>query len=211
MIDLCGAITFDSSNHYRIENSFDKILYYNELNKKSTTKTGENFTLHLFDEKQNEYFENKDLFLIIFGEVFYNLKTENKNKQLFIEQLYKLYNQYGIDFYKYIKGTFNVVIYDKRVNTAYIVSDRFNIIPLFYFFHKKTLFFSSSLKALAALNKIDVSINYSAIVELLLFHTPLGNKTLYNNVYMQNPASLIEAGYNGVNESKYWNFYDSIV
>ena len=92
MIDICGAITFSTSNDYLIDNPFKKISYYKTLNFKNSIIKGNNFLMYLLNATRKEYFDNKNLLIIIFGEVFNNNKSNEKgNIILSAEDLYQKY------------------------------------------------------------------------------------------------------------------------
>ena len=61
-----------------------------------------------------------------------------------------LYEDLGAQCLHRLRGEFAFVLWDETNRTIFAARDRFGIKPLFYAFHKETLYFASEVKALFA-------------------------------------------------------------
>ena len=105
----------------------------------------------------NQPFTSSDNKINIFynGEI-YNFKDLKKNYFSNFqfrsagdgEIILHLYQKFGIEFIKKIKGMFSIVICDEKRNITYLVRDRFGIKPLYYCHDEKNkeLTFCSEIK-----------------------------------------------------------------
>ena len=63
------------------------------------------------------------------------------------EILPHLYEEYGEDLFKYLRGMFSFAIYDVENKIFILARDHFGIKPIFYFFINEKLFFASEIKS----------------------------------------------------------------
>jgi asparagine synthetase B (glutamine-hydrolysing) len=116
-----------------------------------------------------------------------------------------LYQKYRRDFIRYIKGWFNIIIYDKIHKECLLVNSRFGMKPLYYADIKGYFVFSSEFKSLLELSIIAKKVNKKALVEYALFHYPLGKETYLENVYLLEPATCVTMSDSGVVFTNYWD------
>ncbi|MCP5054564.1 MAG: asparagine synthetase B, partial [bacterium] len=83
------------------------------------------------------------------------------------ETLLYLYREYGADMLSKLNGQFAFAIIDYDKNTLFLARDRVGIRPLFYTFIGDTVFFSSSLKAIAMHPEVPAEFNYQAYNQLI--------------------------------------------
>ncbi|UCG30863.1 MAG: hypothetical protein JSV53_03030 [candidate division WOR-3 bacterium] len=121
------------------------------------------------------------------------------------ESIPYLYKEYGLDFLKYLRGCFNIVIVDKEKNIYRIINSRFGLRVLYLAKIDGYLLFSSSLRSLMQCPLIDKSINKKAMIEYALFHYPLDNDTFFEEVKTLEPATVLTVEGSRITESRYWN------
>ena len=105
-------------------------------------------------------YSSNDALLVTFNGEIYNYK-ELRHQLLALgfvfktesdtEVLLNCWMQWGADCVTRLRGMFAFVIYDKRNKKLNLVRDGFGIKPLFYYRHKKSIYFSSEIPALLKL------------------------------------------------------------
>ena len=92
----------------------------------------------------------------------YILEREQNAKGLSkYELLYELYIQYGVDFIKYIKGNFVILIFDN--DKFYVFSDRFGVKKFFTWSNDNSFIISNDLKLILQNVSVKPSLNNIAI------------------------------------------------
>ena len=74
-----------------------------------------------------------------------------------------MYEEYGERFIEKINGMFSISLFDKNINLLLIIRDRLGIKPLYYYYNKKKLYFSSSVKSIKVLSNININKKFSYI------------------------------------------------
>lgn len=83
------------------------------------------------------------------------------------EVLLKLYEEYGSDCLKHLRGMFAFAIHDRKKSTVFIARDRAGQKPLKYFCNGSTFAFASEIKALKTLKACPRAIDYEAVHHFL--------------------------------------------
>ena len=122
--------------------------------------------------KQPIYNENGDKLVFLNGEIynFPELREELLKKgHVFktnsdTETIIHLYEEFGENMLKYLKGMFAFCVYDLKEKKIFIARDRFGEKPLFYsYYPKKGLVFSSEIKSLLESNSVSRQLDYEAL------------------------------------------------
>lgn len=144
------------------------------------------------------------------GEVYNYIELKEDHKDEFVcksgsdvEIIPFLYRKYGLSFLNKLNGMFAIIIIDEVKQTNYLVRDRFGIKPLYYHHCGGVLYFSSEVKAIKKLlkleiDKINIHINFSS----WFLPQPL---TLYKNTFNVNPGSYIEYKDGDIREARWYN------
>ena len=135
--------------------------------------------------------------IIVFNGEIYNYKELKKKYNLNnfqsksdTEVILKLYENYGLSFVKQLNGIFSFIIYDKNKKTLTVARDRFGVKPLYYYFDKKKIIFSTEIKPILHFVK-----NYKVNLEKIKHYIASGlldyNKnTFFKEVYSLDSATL---------------------
>ena len=106
-----------------------------------------------------------------------NLKTKSDT-----EVILHLYNKLGKDFVKELNGIFTFLIYNKKNNEIFVARDRFGVKPLFYYYDKKKIIFSTEIKPILYIIKF-YQLDFKEILEYIstgkYFHS---EKTFFKNI-----------------------------
>lgn len=108
------------------------------------------------------------------------------------------------NYIKKLEGCFSLVIC--AGDNLFIINDRQAVSPLYYWETKEFFYFSSELKSFRHINEFKPAINQEAALEFLCLGYPLGNKTLYGDVFQLPPATILNVSANNLKFYKYWDF-----
>ena len=172
---------------------------------------------HTFLQNKNNLAHDKDrsLSCVLRGSIYNkkDLSTElgidstyaDLNDAQFIIDLFALK---GLDFVKYINGSFNTAIYDKEADTLIIANDRYGTYPIFYSLNEKMLIFASEAKGVLKGAKTPPLINKIAIPEFFTFSFLLSDKTFFQGIKYMSPANILvyERSTNHLQQKQYWDF-----
>ena len=186
----------DGSNFYKN----DKFCFIHSLLK--IMDLSENSVQPMADERNGN--------IIIFNGSIYNykeLKVQYFSNTKFksntdTEILLYLYEKFGMDFLKYVKGMFSIALYDKKYDYIYIIRDRFGIKPLYYFSNSNYLIFASEIKILLShrIVKNSLNLNFNEILNFIAHRLLCGSqKTLLKNIKVLEPSKYIKFNLNNNN------------
>ena len=102
------------------------------------------------------------------------------------------YEEYGLDFPKYLNGMFAIAVHDRKKNKFILARDHLGIKPLYYSFNYKRLVFGSEIKAILASGDVDRELDIDALGELMSWEYVPGKSTLLKSVKKLEPGEFIE-------------------
>jgi asparagine synthase (glutamine-hydrolysing) len=88
----------------------------------------------------------------------------------------------GYKFFKKLNGIFSIIIYDKLTQEMHVVRDPMGIKPLYYTAQNNSIYFSSELKGILALDKISVTLNLNSFYNQLQFTYVPEPYTMYQEI-----------------------------
>lgn len=115
-----------------------------------------------------------------------------------------LYEEYGVECLKHLRGEFAFVIWDSSRNRLFAARDRFGIKPLVYAFLDGTLSIASEAKALFALGVVPAWDDESFFDAANLQYV-LPDRTLFSGINQLRPGHMLLAGAEGVQTRCYWD------
>jgi asparagine synthase (glutamine-hydrolysing) len=125
------------------------------------------------------------------------------------EVVLRMYEQYGVDFVKRMRGMFALAVYDKRPGPGrerlMLARDQMGIKPLLYAHVNGTLIFASEIKPLLASGLIATEIDPIALRLVLTYGSVYQPRTILKGVRMLLPAHrlIVEQGRERV--ERYWS------
>lgn len=126
------------------------------------------------------------------------------------EVVLKLYEEYGRDFLKRIRGIFALAIYDKRGGPGkeklLLARDQFGVKPLLYSKINDGIVFASELKALLASGLVSRSVDSDALQQLLSLGSVYQPRTLVEGVCSLPPAHYMHVDRSGIKIERYWEY-----
>jgi asparagine synthase (glutamine-hydrolysing) len=138
-----------------------------------------------------------DVTLLLHGEI-YNT-TQNDKAAFLLDQYVKL----GIDFSKYINGSFVVLLIDKRNDTVYLITDRINSRKVFYSKYKGNYWLSTSLSVHPTSN---VDVDPLGVAYYLANGVIHNNRTLFDGIRILERASIHRLTQDMFCRTRYWSY-----
>lgn len=117
-----------------------------------------------------------------------------------------LYERFGLDFIRRLRGMFAIAIWDTRNKKLILARDRIGEKPLWFSFLNDRILFGSEIKSLFAMG-ITPQINLKTIPEYLQFGFIKGPQSSYENIHEVPPGSMLifEAETGQYSHYQYWS------
>src|SRR6266480_2966511 len=122
------------------------------------------------------------------------------------ETIVHLYEEYGSDCVKHLRGMFAFAIWDRRARRLFIGRDRLGIKPLYYRYDGKTFLFGSEIKAILVYPGVKADFNQSTLAEYLAFGYIAGPETMFAGVQKLPAGHTLELNERGeLKVEPYWD------
>ena len=158
--------------------------------------------------------ENRSIWIVFNGEIYnhqelrkdlesrghrYSTKSDT-------ETIVHLYEQYGADCVKHLRGMFAFAIWDRSKRRLFMARDRLGIKPLYYLYDGQTLLFGSEIKAILVYPGVKPEFNRSTLAEYLAFGYIAGAESMYAGVRKLLPGHTLTLEERGqLQISSYWD------
>jgi asparagine synthase (glutamine-hydrolysing) len=144
--------------------------------------------------------ENQDVWIVYNGEIYNHAdlrpKLEAKGHRYRTrtdtETIVHLYEEYGRDCVKHLRGMFAFVIWDRRKRQLFAARDRFGIKPLYYRWNGGAFLFGSEIKAIVAHPEVQAEFNRHSLAEYLAFGYITGPETMFAGIRKLMPGHTLE-------------------
>ena len=155
--------------------------------------------------------------LVFNGEIynFITLKNELISRGVIFhsnsdaEVLLQLYLVYGKEFIHKVQGMFTIAIFDNSHKTITLFRDRLGIKPLYFITTSNSFFFASEIRALHLLAEIQPKIDSIGFLQYFQFQNQLDNTTLFDDVKIMTPGSMMEIDENlKIRTETYWTYFE---
>jgi asparagine synthase (glutamine-hydrolysing) len=120
------------------------------------------------------------------------------------EVILAAYKVYGVDCVTHFKGMFAFALWDGE--RLFCARDHFGIKPFYYTTQNNEFYFASESKALLPFLP-DIATDRASFVEYITFQYPMGNKTLFKEVYQLEPAHAMLITKDGIKSWRYWDVH----
>jgi len=188
------------------DNYVDDELYYDENIYASRTHLG------VINQGKQPYIFNNCLFSWMEGEFYnqeelkskYNVDSETDN-----ELFSNIYNSTrSFKFLKDIDGYYAAVLYDKKENKVYLITDRYGFKPLYWGIIDDDLVWSSELKGFLGHIDFKPIIDRQAVEDFFCIGYQLENRTWFEGIELVPPASILTFDLKKakVESRHYWNW-----
>jgi asparagine synthase (glutamine-hydrolysing) len=121
------------------------------------------------------------------------------------ETIIHLYEEYGRDCVRHLRGMFAFAIWDIKNRRLFIARDRLGIKPLYYRLTAESLAFGSEIKVVLAAGT-QPKFNRQVLPEYLAFGYVSGSESFYEGIAKLMPGHTMEVGLDGqVSIESYWD------
>jgi asparagine synthase (glutamine-hydrolysing) len=158
--------------------------------------------------------EDGNLFLIYNGEIYNHeeLRAELQARghrfrsRSDTETIVHLYEEYGPDCIRRLRGMFAFSLWDARRHKLFIARDRLGIKPLYYRYTPEMFLWGSEIKAILAHPSVRAELNPVALPEYLAFGYLSSSETLYRGIEKLMPGHWLEVDESGrLRIEAYWD------
>ena len=144
--------------------------------------------------------EDESLWIVFNGEIYNHaeLRAELESRghryrtRSDTETIVHLYEQYGRDCVKYLRGMFAFAIWDCRRKTLFAARDRLGIKPFYYRYDGQTLLFGSEIKTILSYPGVRAELNTGVLAEYLAFGYLTGAQTIFAGIDKLPPGHKLE-------------------
>jgi len=163
--------------------------------------------------KQPIHNEDKSIQVVFNGEIFNYIELRQdllKRGHKFYthsdtEVIVHAYEQYGLDFVKYLNGQFAIAIWDSNKNELILARDRVGIRPLFYSLNDNQQFvFGSEMKSILAHPNFSAEIDPAGISQIFTLWVNIPPQTIFKNIFELPPGHLMTINKDETKIQKYW-------
>jgi asparagine synthase (glutamine-hydrolysing) len=158
--------------------------------------------------------ENENVWIVFNGEIYNHaeLRADLEKRghryrtRSDTETIVHLYEEYGRDCVKHLRGMFAFAIWDRRHRLLFAARDRLGIKPFYYRWDGKSFLFGSEMKAILAYPGIQAEFNRHTLAEYLAFGYITGPETMLSGIRKLMPGHTLELREGGEPEiNRYWD------
>jgi len=144
--------------------------------------------------------ENGDVWIVYNGEIYNHAELRaglearghRYRTRSDTETIVHLYEEYGRDCVKHLRGMFAFAIWDRRTRVLFAARDRLGIKPFYYRWDGHTFLFGSEIKAILAYPGVTAEFNRGTLAEYLAFGYITGTQTMFAGVRKLMPGHTLE-------------------
>ena len=115
-----------------------------------------------------------------------------------------LYEEYGIDCLRHLRGEFALAIWDENKQQLFVARDRFGIKPIVYHLNNGTLHLASEAKAIFAAG-ITANWDQESFFHSVNMQYVLPDRTLFSGINQLPPGHFLIARDSAVTVERYWD------
>jgi asparagine synthase (glutamine-hydrolysing) len=158
--------------------------------------------------------ENQDVWIVYNGEIYNHAelrrgleaKGHRYKTNSDTETIVHLYEEYGRDCVKQLRGMFAFVIWDRHKRVLFAARDRLGIKPFYYRWDGKAFVFGSEIKAILAYPGVQAEFNRGTLAEYLAFGYITGQETMFAGIRKLMPGHVLGLSeQSGLKIERYWN------
>jgi len=121
------------------------------------------------------------------------------------EVIVHIYEEYGLDCLKYLKGMFSFAIWDSTTKKMFLARDRLGIKPLYYYRDENKLLFGSEIKCILCDPSVPHNVNLEVLHHFLSLNYVPAPLTLFEGIYQLMPGQYMLVTMEGIDIREYWD------
>jgi len=141
-----------------------------------------------YKQEEDDFIETQEYIIAVVGKVFNRFEYSSDIGVVTAKEISYLYTLYKESFVTRLKGNFVIVIYNKKNDQLLVIKDSLGLKYLYYKTEKESFYISTNLNDF---KKLSRKINYSAVIEKLLFTFPIGEESFLEDVFMLPEAGIL--------------------
>ena len=158
--------------------------------------------------------EDESLWIVFNGEIYNHtelraeleLRGHRYRTRSDTETIVHLYEEYGRDSVKHLRGMFAFAIWDRRRKMLFAARDRLGIKPFYYRHDGSKFLFGSEIKAILSYPGIRAELNAGVLAEYLAFGYLAGSQTMFRGIDKLPPGHTLEVDAAGrLTTESYWD------
>jgi asparagine synthase (glutamine-hydrolysing) len=158
--------------------------------------------------------ENRDIWIVFNGEIYNHsdLRSDLEKRghqyrtRSDTETIIHLYEEYGSECVKHLRGMFAFVIWDRRKRVLFAARDRLGIKPFYYRWDGQSFLFGSEIKTILTYPGIEAEFDRRHLAEYLTFGYLTGSETMYAGIRKLMPGHTLELSERGEPKiTRYWD------
>jgi asparagine synthase (glutamine-hydrolysing) len=158
--------------------------------------------------------ENQDVWIVYNGEIYNHAELRaglearghRYRTRSDTETIVHLYEEYGRDCVKHLRGMFAFAIWDRRKRVLFAARDRLGIKPFYYRWDGCAFLFGSEIKAILAYPGVAAEFNRGTLAEYLAFGYITGAQTMFAGIRKLMPGHTLELTEQGEPRiERYWD------
>ena len=158
--------------------------------------------------------ENQDVWIVFNGEIYNHAelragleaKGHHYRTRSDTETIVHLYEEYGRDCVKHLRGMFAFAIWDRRKRVLLVARDRLGIKPFYYRWDGRMFLFGSEIKTILSYPGVAAEFNPGALAEYLAFGYLTRPETMFHGICKLMPGHTLELAERGEPRiERYWD------
>lgn len=172
--------------------------------------------IDLSEKGHQPFHSNDDTVVVVFnGEIYNFLQLKEKlhnyhfKSNCDTEILVAAYQEWGMEFLKYIDGMFAVALFDRTEHILILARDRMGKKPLYYSFENRDFIFGSTLSAVTAFPGFHKRIERDAIARYLYNRYIASDQCIFQGVNKVSPGTAVIFDGETCKIVTYWNLVET--
>lgn len=155
--------------------------------------------------------ENGRVSIVFNGEIYNYLEIKKElsdyefRSNCDTEVIIAAYLRWGISCISRFNGMFAIALYDREIDTLYLIRDRIGKKPLYYWLDGENIVFASECKPIMNAFGFKVNVNKSVLKKYLCNQYIQTPDTVFENVYKLEPGGILEFKFGKIKKRKYWD------
>ena len=216
LFDLFASFDF-SGNKVSAANPFKETDPYKKMifaHQESISDDACLISLHKRHDNNFPVHDDEHYQVRIFGYCF--ARTDNPylkdRSRLSANRIAQIFDEHKAAFVEMIKGSFSILIFDKKENEVLVFTDPLNVRPLYYTLNSSQLTLSTSLAVVVQQMEDSgrkASVNYPALIEHKLFGCILNDDTFLSDVAITPPGACLKFNQDGLSVTTYYDPFEA--
>ena len=198
MVEFIGTIPLNGQSIAELQDPFQHLKGQTAVSPRfEHLRTDGSHFQFMSQNGKPDVFSDEDHFLLLHGDCYTKINESSlkKKRKLNAVDLNGLYLEYGKEFVDKIKGSFAIVLIDRKKNIVKAFNDPLNLRTVYFTTTNKELVISSTLSAVVnhlSQMGIPLKVDQYALADRLLFDFVLDNRTYIEDVREMPAGSMLE-------------------